>query len=322
MLGPEAVGNLDQLAVAVPSIVADGPAAGCRAIDLRVWDGIDLRLLPDRALDAGAAWYGGVPIAWISPTGETGPIPNPREQDWSRAFNGGMVTTCGLRNVGVPSEGVGQHGDFHEQRASVEAIERSPDGVLTVRGRIAEVDSLRYRLEVDRTWSTRAGEGRVELVDVVRNAGRETEAAPMLYHVNFGAPLWGEGAEVRLDARATRPRDADAEPYADAWAAWPGIVPGPERVFEHDVEPEPDGWAQATVRNARLGLEVVVRWDAATMPRLWQWVYPAPGLAVLGLEPANCSVLGRAHDRAEGRLPELAPGEERITRLQLLARRV
>jgi hypothetical protein len=36
-------------------------------------------------------------------------------------------------------------------------------------------------------------------------------------------------------------------------------------------------------------------------------------MGVLGLEPANCSVLGRAADRAQGRLPVLAPGEQRRT---------
>jgi hypothetical protein len=51
-------------------------------------------------------------------------------------------------------------------------------------------------------------------------------------------------------------------------------------------------------------------------------VQPAPGLGVLGIEPANCSVLGVAHDRAEGRLPQLEPGEMRRTRLQIRARRV
>ena len=322
MLARTHLGNLDQLASAVASVVCDGAAAGCRAIDLRVWEGIDLRLLPDRGLDAGAAWYAGVPLAWVSPTGETGPVRNPREQDWARGFNGGLVTTCGLRNVGVPSEGIGQHGEVHEQRATVEAVQRTEAGVVTVRGRVAEVDSLRFHLELERTWTTRTGEGRVELTDVLRNRGRATEAVPMLYHVNFGAPLWGEGAEVRLDARATRPRDEDAALHVDAWAPWPGVVEGPERVFEHDVVPGPDGWAQAAVRNERLGLEVTVRWDAAAMPRLWQWVEASPGLAVLALEPANCSVLGRAHDRAQGRLPELAPGEERTTRLQVLARRL
>jgi hypothetical protein len=321
MLPRESVGNLDQLASAVPSIVTDGPAAGCRAIDLRVWDGIDLRLLPDRALDAGAAWYRGVPLAWISATGETAPIPNPRDQDWARGFNGGLMTTCGLRNVGVPSEGHGQHGEFHEQRATLEAIERSDAGVLTVRGRIAEVDSLRFNLEVQRSWRTRVGEGRVELVDVVRNRGAEPEAVPMLYHVNLGAPLWAEGAELVLDPIATHPRDADAAPFADTWMHAPGVVGGAaERVFEHEVPADADGWAEARVRNEALGLEVAVRWDTTTMPRLWQWVHPAPGRAVLGLEPANCSVLGRAHDRAEGRLPMLGPGEERVSRLEIRAR--
>jgi hypothetical protein len=55
----------------------------------------------------------------------------------------------------------------------------------------------------------------------------------------------------------------------------------------------------------------------SSLPRLWQWV--DPGLYALGLEPANCSVLGRAFDRAEGRLPVLAPGEERTTSLEIRA---
>jgi hypothetical protein len=301
-------------ATAISSLVTDGPAAGCRAIDLRVPDGIDLRLLPDRGLDAGAAWFRGVPLAWTSPVGETAAI----DRDWMLSFGGGLMTTCGLRNVGVPSEGHGQHGDFTFQKAVVEAVERAGDA-LQVRGRIAEVAALGHHLEVRRTWRTWAGEGRIELEDVVINRGRETEAAPQLYHVNLGAPLWAEGAELVLDARATHPRDADAAPFADYWHRAPGVVPGAaERVFEHEVTPAADGWCSATIHNGQL--EVEVRWDAATMPRLWQWVHPAPGLGVLGIEPANCSVLGRAHDRAEGRLPELAPGEERRTRLEIRAR--
>ena len=50
-------------------------------------------------------------------------------------------------------------------------------------------------------------------------------------------------------------------------------------------------------------------------PRLWQWIEPT--LGVIGIEPANCSLLGRAHDRAEGRLPELAPGETRDSTLEI-----
>jgi hypothetical protein len=319
MLSRDAVGHLDQLASAVPSVVSDGPAAGCRAIDLRVWDGIDLRLLPDRALDAGAAWFGGVPLAWISPGGERAALSG----EWRRDWGGGLVTTCGLRNVGAPSEGHPQHGELHAQRATIDAVSRGADGVISARGHVTEVDALGFHLELSREWRTRAGEGLVELVDVLRNAGREPEPIPMLYHVNLGAPLWTEGAMLELSTAATRPRDESAAPFADTWHLAPGVVAGAEeRVFEHDMLPGADGWASARVRNEALGLEVTIRWDASTLPRLWQWVHPAPGIAVLGIEPANCSVLGRAHDRAEGRLPHLAPGEERVTRLEIRAARI
>ena len=301
------------IATAVTSVVANGPAAGCRAIDLRVEAGITLRLLPDRGLDAGDAWFAGVPLDGRSPVGESAPVAN----DWMLSFGGGLMVTCGLLNVGVPSEGHGQHGDYTFQRADVLAVERSGDA-LVVQGKIAEVAALGHNVEVRRTWRTYAGEGLVQLEDVITNRGHTTDPALQLYHVNLGPPLWAEGSQLGLDARATHPRDADAEPYADSWGSAPPVMPGaPERVFEHEVVPGADGWCSAAVRGA--GLEVEVRWDAATLPRMWQWVHPSYG--VLGLEPANCSVLGVAHDRAEGRLPELAPGEERRTRLEIRARR-
>jgi hypothetical protein len=301
------------IATAVSSVVANGKAAGCRAIDLRVEGGIDLRLLPDRGLDAGDAWFAGVPLDWRSPVGETASVAD----DWMLSFGGGLMVTCGLRNVGVPSEGHGQHGDYTFQRADVEAVERAGD-TLIVQGRISEVAALGHHLEVERTWRTYAGRGLVQLEDVVTNHGDRTEPALQLYHVNLGPPLWAEGSELALAAATTHPRDAEAEPYADSWNRAPGVIPrAPERVFEHEVTPGADGWCSATVSGG--GLELELRWDGEPMPRLWQWVHPAFG--VLGLEPANCSVLGVAHDRAEGRLPELAPGESRRTRLEIHARR-
>jgi hypothetical protein len=48
-------------------------------------------------------------------------------------------------------------------------------------------------------------------------------------------------------------------------------------------------------------------------------ILPDRGFDVLGLEQANGSPLGRAHDRAEGRLPELSTGEERLTSVTITA---
>ncbi|MEA2245946.1 MAG: hypothetical protein QOH46_475, partial [Solirubrobacteraceae bacterium] len=237
-----------------------------------------------------------------------------------RAFGGGLMVTCGLRNVGVPSEGHGQHGEFSMQRARVCSVERS-EREITARAEISEVSALGFHLEVERTWTTFVGEGRLELVDAVHNRGREDEPVPQLYHVNLGAPVWSPGARLELDARATHPRDEAAARFADRWQDAPGVVEGAaERVFEHEVAPDADGWGAATVTSPAAGVAVTVRWDLATLPRLWQWVHPAPGIGVLGIEPANCSVLGRAADRQSGRLPVLRAGETRTTRLEILAR--
>jgi hypothetical protein len=305
--------NLD----AICSAIASRAEGGWRALDLRVWDGIDVRLLPDRALDCIGAWYCGVPLAWVSAVGEAGPLGGRlRDDDWLRAFGGGLVATCGLRNVGAPSEGHGLHGEISHQPARDVRVARWVDGeqaIVSASAIVSEADALGYALEIERTWTVRTGEGRLELVDITRNRGREPEHAPLLYHVNLGAPLWSPGATLAIDARATTPRDADAvepwdhalEPTADAH----------ERVFEHEVAAGADGWCAATVDSPPTGLRLILRWHG--LPRFHEWVHPAPGIAVLGLEPANCSVLGRAADRAAGRLPVLEPGEERVTRLEV-----
>jgi hypothetical protein len=314
---PAALGSPDQVASAVSSVVSGGPAAGCGAIDLRVLGGIDLRVLPDRGLDLGAAWYRGVPLAWISPVGER-PALAPAElagEGWRAAFGGGLLTTCGLANVGAPSEGHGLHGAYSHQPARDVEVQRT-EQLLIARGVVRDGD-----LELRRTITTRIGAGEVRVEDVVRNRGTEAVAAPILYHVNLGAPLWSPPARLRVGATGQAdptPRDEDAALHLDGADRAPGVVPGAvERVYEHGLTAAPDGWAQAAVHNPELGLTLTLRWDAGTLPRLHQWVHPAPGMGVLGLEPANCSVLGRAADRAQGRLPVLAPGAQRRTTVEV-----
>jgi uncharacterized protein DUF4432 len=309
------IANLDAIAAAT----ASRTEGGWRAVDVRVWDGIDLRLLPDRGFDCFGAWYRGVPLHWVSAVGERGPIAGRLHGDeWLEGFGGGLVATCGLRNVGVASEGHGLHGEISHRPARDVRAERRMNGdrvVVSAAARASEVSALGHHLELEREWTTRTQEGRLELVDVTRNHGREPEPAPLLYHVNLGAPLWSPGATLELDAARTLPRDEDAvEPWDRALDLLPGAR---ERVFEHEVAAGEDGWCAATVDSPATGLRLTLRWEAAGLPRMHQWVHPAPGIAVLGLEPANCSVLGRAADRAAGRLPILAPGEERITRLEV-----
>ena len=289
MIQRERIGHLDQVALATSG----------SAVDLRPYGGIELRLHPERGLDVGAAWFRGTPLAWIAPAGEGGR----RAETWGDSWGGGLVTTCGLDNVGVPSEGVGQHGTFTFLEAEDVELTRDDSGVVC-RATIRDPRGLR----VERTISSALGAGRVELVDRTTNDADGPLEALLLYHVNLGWPLWDEGAVVDSDAAEVVPRDDAAAPHD--WRAAPTPVAAPERVWEHL------GANRVTVRNDRLALRVAVE---SSLPRLWQWVEPKPGVYVLGVEPANCSVLGRAHDRAESRLPMLAPGEARTTTLLVTA---
>lgn len=300
--------NPDQLASAVESVVSGGAAAGTRAIDLRVWNGIDLRLLPDRGLDVGAAWFRGTPLAWISQGGEQCP---PRPEDlvdrvWGDVWGGGLVTTCGLSNVGEASEDHGLHGTYTARAATEVVFERSTSEVTATATVVDPPFTLARRIV------TTVGQGLVRLDDRITNESQWTAAAPLLYHVNIGAPLWGDDAYLETDGHEVVPRDEAAAAGLSAWDEPPTPTEGGlERVFEHLGA----SWARLT--NAHLGLEVTVR---SSLPRLWQWVHPAIGTYALAIEPANCSVLGRAHDIATGRMPFLDPGEARASWLTIEAR--
>jgi hypothetical protein len=207
---------------------------------------------------------------------------------FARSFGGGLVVTCGLRNVGAPSEGQPQHGWYSSLDARDVEVEAA-----SATGRVVDAEvpgptiSLHRRVEV--------ADGAIRVADRVRNEGARSEPAPLLYHVNL---LW-DGVDI--DSAEVVPRDEDAR--AGDWRTVG--PPGPERVYEHL------GASRTVVEHD--GVRVTIRSD---LPRLWQWIHPDYG--VLGIEPANCSVLGRAHDRAEGRLAVLAPGEERRSSLDIV----
>jgi hypothetical protein len=318
------VGHPDQLAVARESVSGQERGHPQRAIDLAVMGGLSVRLLPDRGLDVTAAWWAGIPLAWVSRVGEVRGRPTDAPGDWIQAFGGGLVTTCGLQNVGSPSEGHGQHGRFSSTSAGDVRVERrSVDGELelSVSGRVVESDALDAYLECRRTVTTRTGTAQLAVTDVVTNHGITPVAAPMLYHVNLGAPVWTPGARVEVEGRtSTVPRDADAEAALAGWDVAPAPEPdGRERVFEHLFADDSAPQRRVRVVNDRLRVAVTVAWDAVSMPRVHQWVHPRSGVYVLGVEPANCSVRGRGADRAEGRLPELAPGASRTTSLVVTA---
>lgn len=331
------IASLDQVARVSRSRIDGGPSDGNRVIDVTLMDGFAFRVLPDRGLDIGAAWCASgdgrlVPISWTSKLGEeTPPLDYPTGHAWITRFSGGLLTTCGIDNIGPASEGVGLHGSFSHRQACDVSVERSvgPVGTLgsgdsgdsagsagsvddanavrvTIRGVIDDADALSRHLRVRRTITSSTGSARITVVDAVENLGPKAEPIPLLYHCNFGYPLWTEGTTVSFpEGTKVVPRDSDAAADLNT-SAFPGTETGQmERVYEQCV---PTGFSSARILSPATSLAVDIRWSGETLDRCIQWIHPGSGVSALGVEPSNASVLGRAHDRAEGRLPMLEPG--------------
>jgi hypothetical protein len=104
------VGGLEQVAGIQPFVFDDGPARGVSALRLRTGGSLSC----DRGMDLGAAEYRGVPLAWVSPTGVVAPhFRELQGEGWLRSFGGGLLVTCGLQNVGEPSERGGEELGLH-----------------------------------------------------------------------------------------------------------------------------------------------------------------------------------------------------------------
>jgi hypothetical protein len=290
-----------------------------RTVEVHPAGGIALRLLADRGLDIGSAWVAGRPVAFRSVVGETaagGP------GGWLGAWGGGLLTTCGLRNVGAPSEGHPMHGTATTLAARDVTVTRTalPDGhvAVAVRGTLLDASAFGPSLVLERTVTVRSGRPELEVTDRTTNLGPEPEQTPILYHVNLGAPFLGPSSTVTGALDWTRPRDPRSAAVAAGWARMgPVVDEDRDDVFEHGVRADADGWAALEVSSPGTGSAAQVRWDVRTLPRVHTWRRATRGTYALAVEPANCSVLGREADRLAGAAPRMEPGEERTTRVQV-----
>ena len=247
------IANIESVAQSREYIVQGGPAHGMRVVDVRVAGGIDLRVLPDRGLDIGDAWFRGVPLAWTSAVGEHRPASPTNDRKWVDTFGGGLVVTCGLENVGAPSEGHGLHGRFtylaasHVQTATI----TDSDGLhVIVEGTIRETSAVDRNIEVRRRIDTAVGRGRLVVEDHITNRSSNDADCALLYHFNFGYPLIDADTTVDVDSDGVEARDVASYPDKDSWRR-PGLpVAGAEElVVEHRVRQDGNGRSSASITN-------------------------------------------------------------------------
>lgn len=308
----ERVGSLAQVTSVESFVEANGVAQGSRRIRAVNGGGIEFDLHPDRALDIGRVTVDGAPVAWLSPTGISGPDAAEHDgQGWLRTFGGGLLATCGLDTFGPPDadddEAFGQHGRVGTVRAEVTRAEATPDGVV-IEGVVRQARVFGENLVLRRRISSPLGSDTIHIDDVVTNEAFRAQPHMILYHLNFGWPLVSDHTAIRIPSTAVRPRDADAVAGSGAEHTFPAPTPAfREQVFTHTLPA--DGFATIVVANPANGLEAAITVSAGELPWVHQWKMAGQGHYALGIEPANSpSMSGRSTARAAGQVVVLAPG--------------
>jgi hypothetical protein len=323
------IGRLEQVAGIEPFVFDDGPSRGVRAFRFRTGSGLSFDVLADRGMDLGFAEHGGTPLAWLSPNGIVAPaFHEPRGEGWLNSFPGGLLVTCGLRNVGPPGERGGEEFGLHGRASHIPATRVSYDTfwdeegcVLEASGHIRESSVFGPNLVLRRRITARVGESGLRIEDHISNEGFDPEPLMVLYHINLGWPLLAETSRLASPGSPEvppEPRDEEARTGLGAWDRFAPPTPNfRERVFYHHPTVGTDGRARAHLENPELGLSFSVAFDPRELPEFVQWTMTGEGTYVLGLEPATCRVEGPAAEEAAGRVMRLQPGETRRHSLDL-----
>ena len=195
-------------------------------------------------------------------------------------------------------------------------IEEDGRLVAEVCGEMRETDVFGSDLLLRRRITLPMGEPVIHVRDEVVNQGYEAAGLTLLYHCNPGYPVVADGSVLITPPAEITPRDENAARGMDQRSEFPAPQDGfVENVYRHELLPTDEPSVSASIVNPGYeptgGIGLTVSWDPSELPRMWQWRMLGPGMYVTGLEPANCTVNGRASDREDGTLEYLEPGERR-----------
>jgi Domain of unknown function (DUF4432) len=329
------VGHLGQIGGVRRMKLTEGKEAGAELIEVRTGAGLSFDVVPSKGLDISHAQAWGASLSWQSPNGNAHPMHyEPEGAGWLRTASGGLLMTCGLSHVGSPSSddtgSYGLHGRIHHTPAkNVNVREQWVGDELEweVSGVVEETAIFGSKLRLTRSISGRLGDNRVTINDRVENFGFQPAAHMMLYHFNFGFPLLGEHTEIVLPEADSEARGSGGAllEKCGRWEAPDASLE--ETVYYHLLRREAadaEGMAEVRVCNSSFPaggvsrpLAVTLRWSVDTLPNLVQWRMPGAGEHVLGLEPSNCRVEGRAEEEKHGGPLILQPGCSANYRLEL-----
>lgn len=293
------VGSVEQIGGVRDFTFNDGKMKGVRAIEINTGK-VRFTVLPDRCMDIAQAYYKENAVAWFSKTGITAPAYYEKDgKNWLRGFYGGLITTCGLRNIGAEVGEHGLHGRIANTPASKVSVYADWEGdeyVMRVSGEMRESRVFGENLVLKRTITAKLLSEEFTVEDTVVNEGFEDAKTVLCYHCNYGYPLVREGAKMV----------GVQEEIADITAP----IHGKEEEC-HNVE-HTGAVATAGIENGEIGAYITYERDSLEDFLVWKMMGESE--YVVGLEPRTTS-LGGKNIVAQDKYVVVAPFGEYKTKL-------
>jgi len=307
--------DIDQLAWAREAEISTGAGRGNRIIDVDNGSGLRFTVSPDRGMDIVEASFQGIPFVFRTPGGNRSRMEyDPKGLGWLRTWQGGLVTTCGLRTAGSPDQEFGLHGRIDNLPAEDVGISRAwscGEYRIELKGSVREAAMFGENLRLDRSISTAFGKNMIAIRDRVANLGAEPDYIQIVYHCNFGYPFISPRLKLCLPPHNVSPRDNNALKDMANWMNMPEPASDnpPEECFLHELPADELGNAVFAMENPDLGFRISLIYNTRTLPRLCQWKLFRKNMYVMGVEPTNATLKGRAADIASGDAVRLKPGD-------------
>jgi Domain of unknown function (DUF4432) len=291
-------------------------------------------VVPTRGFNVWTARAGDLRLGWDSPVKE---IVHPKfvelsergGRGWLNGF-GEWISRCGLESMGAPCKdgdlSLTLHGRINYLPASrVEVrFETTPTPRIVLRGIVEESLMFGPQLRLEAEISTEIGTCALTLDDTVTNLADAPQEMENLYHINFGPPLLGPGAEFIAPVKRVAPRDSRAAQGDMAgWNAYTGPhEPGyTEEVYLMELFADRNTMTQAILKSPDGKRGAHLSFSRRELPFMTLWKNEAPSKTgyVTGLEPGTSYPFPRPIERAAGRLPKLKGGENYHSKVTIRA---
>ena len=269
------ISNFQQIASLRRYTLASGKEKGLEVIDC---DNGNIRFLLNvtKGLDVMQLYHKGQNISFISKNGFTA-----RENPFLNRFEGGMVYTCGLDNVGG-RDGFELHGTYHNIPAEVVCAQCDEDGIV-VEALVRDTALFGQNLVMRRRITSAIGSDSLKIEDTLTNMGYKDEEYCILYHTNLGYPMLDEGVTVELDAAECRPRTAWSAKCMDSHLYVENPAANNEETCYFMTLNKPE----VRVINRKIGKVFSLAYSQDTLPCFVEWKSMVGGDYALGLEPCS-----------------------------------